>query len=298
MNSSVFVNTCWNDEPTIFIGTVTGLEEIPNGEDLPVLDLQIENSFERYEVVMSQPHPELQLTGIPDSAVQLILWTARDQYAVSRSDTVILLETPESLLHLPESQLQCPDVAADIEQFIAQCPVQSLADFARRVLGRPSIGIPFMNLPSHGQNQYGEPGGLATHSLIVAQRTLATCAGFSDDERWVAAIAGLVHSIGQIHLAHSDPVDNLKLTLRTLGLISSDLRVLEKNFALGAGTIQHIIATMYQKFGRYQTHPLAMAVQTADRLADALRVQAAREKEFLLSAPAGSPSPCGDGAPC
>ena len=44
---SIVVNTTWKTEPEIFIGTITHLTEIPNGEDLPVLELTIENSFEQ-----------------------------------------------------------------------------------------------------------------------------------------------------------------------------------------------------------------------------------------------------------
>ena len=73
MSGTLFVNTKWDSDPEVFIGTILQLEEIANGDDLPVLELQIENSFERYDVVMSQPHQELRLTKIPDAAVQLVL---------------------------------------------------------------------------------------------------------------------------------------------------------------------------------------------------------------------------------
>jgi hypothetical protein len=267
--SSLIVNTGWHNDPEIFIGTITSFEEIPNGPDLPVLELTIENSFERYRVVMSQPHPDLQLTAIPDSAVQLMLWSGKPEHAVSRSDTVILLETPDSLLHLPYSQLYNPNVAAEIEWFIATCPIPALAELVRRVIGRPSIGIPFTNASALDIAHHGNSGGLATHSLNVAKRTLSSCADFSEGERWLAAVAGLLNGVGQILVPEPTPTQSLKNIVGTLGLISDDLQWLGRTAPAEARMIQHIITCMYRKHALLQTHPLALAVLTADRLAAA-----------------------------
>jgi hypothetical protein len=49
--------------------------------------------------------------------------------------------------------------------------------------------------------------------------------------------------------------------------------------------IQHIITSMYRRSGRLQTHPLALAVQTADRLAVAQSTGLATEKELFLKFP-------------
>jgi hypothetical protein len=266
MSGTLFVNTRWDSEPDIFIGTIIDLKEIANGEDLPVLELQIENSFERYDVVMSQPHQELRLTKIPDAAVQLVLWTARDQYAVSRSDTVILLDTPDTMLHLPYSTLHRPDIATDIELFIAQCPVRPLKDFVRRVLGRPSVGIRFMN-GAMWEPGYETPGSLAQHSLDVAMRSFDACRGYTDEERWLASIAGLLHGLGCIELTDSKPPDYLKVALKTLGLLSEELKRLEKFQADAARMIQFIIASMYRVGSRTKPHPGAMVVQTSHLVA-------------------------------
>jgi hypothetical protein len=266
MSGTLFVNTKWDSDPEVFVGTILRLEEIPNGDDLPVIELQVENSFERYEVMMSQPHPELQLKDIPDSAVQLVLWTAREQHAVSRSDTVILLDTPDTLLHLPESKLRCPDIAADFELFISQCPVKPLADFVRRVLGRPSVGIPFMNatMPETG---YQAPSSLARHSLEVATRSFDACRGYTDEERWLAAIAGLLQGLGRIEVPDSGPTDYLKLVLKTLGLLSGDLNWLGQSHPDAARMIQFVIASMYRIGSDTPRHPAAMVVQTSHLVA-------------------------------
>jgi|GEM_PF-2308267 len=266
MSGTLFVNTKWDSNPEVFIGTILRFEEIPNGDDLPVIEMQVENSFERYEVMMSQPHPELRLKDIPDSAVQLVLWTAREQYAVSRSDTVILLDTPDTLLHLPESKLCCPDIAADIESFIVKCPVQPIAQFVRRVLGRPSVGIRFMNAPM-GETGYEAPGSLAIHSLDVAKRSFDACRGYTDEERWLASIAGLLHGLGRIELPETGPTDHLKAVLKTLGLLSEELRWLGKAHPDAAQMLQFIIASMYRIGSSTRTHPTAMIVQASHLVA-------------------------------
>jgi hypothetical protein len=283
--SSLIVNTGWHNDPEIFIGTIIDFYQIPNGSDLPVIEMIIENSFERYRVVMWQPHPDLQLTKIPDSAVQLMLWSGKAGHAVSRSDTVILLDTPDSLLHLPQSQLYDPNIVAGIEWFIAACPVPALADLVRRIIGRPSIGIPFTNAPAIDIDHRGKPGGLAIHSLNVAKRALSSCAGFSDDERWSAAVAGLLHGVGRIRVPQPTNAESLRVILSTLKLISDDLRWLEGRAPVNARMIQHIITSMYRRSGRLQTHPLALAVQTADRLAVAQSTGLATEKELFLKFP-------------
>lgn len=263
---SIIVNTEWQSEPEIFIGTITNLTEIPNGEALPVLELIIENSFEQYRVVMLQPHRDLQLTQIPDRAVQLVLWEGERGSAVSRSDTVILLDTPDTILHLPESKLVCPNLAVDIELFLESCPVQPLADFVRRVLGRPSVGLPFLNgaMQEAGLRQ---PGCLARHSLEVAARSFDACRGYSDEERWLAAIAALLHGLGRIELPASGPVEHLKVVLKTLGLLAPQLEWLGQIHPEAVRMIQFIIASMYRIGSQKALHPSAMVVQASHLIA-------------------------------
>lgn len=267
---SIIVNTTWKTEPEIFIGTITNLTEIANGEALPVLELTIENSFEQYQVVMFQPHRELQLTQIPDCAVQLVLWEGERGSAVSRSDTVILLDTPDTLLHLPESELACPELVVDIELFIESCPMQPLSDFVRRVLGRPSVGLPFLNgvMKEAGLQQ---PGSLARHGLDVAIRSFDACRGYNDSERWLAAIAGLLHGLGRIKLSDCNPVDYVKVVLKGLGLLAEDLKRLGQNLPEAARTIQFIIASMYRIGSPTQPGPQAMVVQSSHLLAAQLQ---------------------------
>lgn len=263
---SIIVNTEWQSEPEIFTGTITNLTEIPNGEALPVLELIIENSFERYRIVMFQPHPDLQLTKIPDCAVQLVLWEGKSGNAVSRSDTVILLDTPDTLLHLPESKLVDPDLVVDIERFIDACPVQPLADFVRRALGRPSVGLRFLNSAMQ-EDGLQQPGSLARHGLDVAIRSFDACRGYNDTERWLAAIAGLLHGLGCIEQSDSKQVDYLKAVLNGLGLLAEDLKRLGQNFPEAARTIQFIIASMYRIGSPTQPDPKAMVVQSSHLLA-------------------------------
>ena len=235
-----------------------------------MLELTIENSFEQYQVVMFQPHRELQLTQIPDCAVQLVLWEGERGSAVSRSDTVILLDTPDTLLHLPESKLVDPDLVVDIELFIDACPVQPLADFVRRVLGRPSVGLRFLN-GAMQEAGFRHPGCLARHSLEVATRSFDACRGYNDTERWLAAIAGLLHGLGCIELSDSKPVDYLKVVLKGLGLLAEDLKRLGKNLPEAARTIQFIIASMYRIGSPTQPDPKAMVVQSSHLLAAQLQ---------------------------
>jgi len=279
---SVIVNTTWKTEPEIFIGTITNLTEIPNGEALPVLELTIENSFEQYQVVMFQPHPDLQLTEIPDSAVQLVLWEGERGNAVSRSDTVILLDTPDTLLHLPESKLACSDLAVDIELFIESCPVQPLADFVRQVLGRPSVGLPFLNavMQEAGLRQ---PGALARHGLDVAMRSFDACRGYNDVERWLAAVAGLLHGVGRIELSDSKPVDHLKVVLKGLGLLAEDLKRLEQKLPEAARTIKFIIASMYRIGSPSQPDPKALVVQSTHLVAAQLQSELIHTARARLS---------------
>jgi len=281
---SIVVNTTWRTEPEIFIGTITHLTEIPNGEDLPVLELTIENSFEQYQVVMFQPHRDLQLTQIPDCAVQMVLWEGERGNAVSRSDTVILLDTPDTLLHLPESKLVDPDLVVDIELFIDACPVQSLADFVRRVLGRPSVGLCFLNgvMQEDGLQQ---PGCLARHSLEVAARSFDACRGYSDEERWLAAIAGLLHGLGRIELPASEPVEHLKVVLKTLGLLAPQLKWLGQIHPEAVTVIQFIIASMYRIGSQKPLHPSAMVVQASHLVAADLQSDLMAAAQFYMNSP-------------
>tara|TARA_R110000850_G_scaffold147481_1_gene269702 strand:+ start:26687 stop:27583 length:897 start_codon:yes stop_codon:yes gene_type:complete len=279
---SIIVNTEWQSEPEIFIGTITNLTEIPNGEALPVLELIIENSFEQYRIVMFQPHPDLQLTKIPDCAVQLVLWEGERGNAVSRSDTVILMDTPDSLLHLPESKLTYPDLAVDIELFLESCPVQPLADFVRRALGRPSVGLPFLNgaMQEAGLRQ---PGCLARHGLEVAARSFDACRGYSDEERWLAAVSGLLHGLGRIELPAGEPVEHLKVVLKTLGLLAPQLEWLGQIHPEAVRMIQFIIASMYRIGSQKPLHPSAMVVQASHLIAADLQSDLLASAEHYMN---------------
>ena len=103
----------------------------------------------------------------------------------------------DGLLHVPE--LSCPreNVVPQIQQIVAKLDPPPLRHFVRSVLLRRDVHSRFWTMPASARHHHSGPGGLALHSLEVAN-DLAKHGELTPLERNLGIAGGLLHDIGKV----------------------------------------------------------------------------------------------------
>lgn len=103
----------------------------------------------------------------------------------------------DGLLHVPE--LSCPreNVVPQIQQLVAKLDPPPLREFVRSVLLRRDVHSRFWTMPASARHHHSRAGGLAVHSLEVAN-DLAKHGELTPLERNLGIAGGLLHDIGKV----------------------------------------------------------------------------------------------------
>lgn len=101
--------------------------------------------------------------------------------------------------------LLCPvrGVVAEIVGLIRQIHSEPLRCIVERVFLRRDVTASFWTMPASARHHHAVPGGLAVHSLEVAQ-DLAEQGALNECERDLCIAAGLLHDIGKVWSYTSD----------------------------------------------------------------------------------------------
>lgn len=174
-----------------------------------------------------------------------------------------------NLEHLPYGRVPVRAVLENIQDWLDTCPYDTLRNFAYQVLGAPSIGGLFFRIPISKHQQFSEPGGLARHSLEVAQMIYGSTICFEEHERWLAAVAGLFHEIGRVYMntVNSTPKSTAGLVsykVLNFEVLGPALQMFEKEWADGAVAIRHMLESLC-KTPRNGPHlPITISIRSAD----------------------------------
>ena len=174
-----------------------------------------------------------------------------------------------NLEHLPYGCIPVRAVLTNIQNWLDTCPYDTLRKFAYQVLGSPSIGGLFFSIPVSKQQHFSEPGGLARHSLEVAQMVYGSTICFEEHERWLAAVAGLLHEIGRVYMntVNSTPkstADLVSYEALNFEVLGPALQMFEKEWADGAVAIRHMLESLC-KTPRNGPHlPITISIRSAD----------------------------------
>ena len=180
-----------------------------------------------------------------------------------------ILHQFNTLDHLPYTGVPVRELLTSTQEWLDTCPYDTLRKFAYQVLGKPGIGGLFFSIPVSKDRHFSEPGGLARHSLEVAQMVYGSTICFAEHERWLAAVAGLFHEIGRVYMntVNSTPkataglVSYVVLNFEVLG---PALQIFEKEWADGAEAIRHMLESFCKTRKNGPHLPITFSIRSAD----------------------------------
>ena len=267
-------NTKENKQLEEVTGCITTHQIYPHDRWSSGVHLTLENISRTYQVLLKESAPKLLLQRSEILAVNMTLTYENGWYTTSLQD-ISLLQSPASLAHLPHRRIADARQVNAVEAWLEGCPYQMLQDFVRRVLGRADIGTAFFSLPASRNHHHCQPGGLAEHSLDVAERTYRSTAGFEEHERWLAAVCGLLHDIGKVR-TYTSVGDLTSLgrlishEILTFEVLADALSILQRQWSDGAIAVRYILEWTISPRSKRPLLPVAMAVKSADCMSAAM----------------------------
>lgn len=168
---------------------VTGCIKAQNLYSISSRDSTIRVTFENLNASCSvqldiTDHPAgLNVTGEVPVSLTLVPESCGEGYI---GKNMKILDCYSSFEHLPYKFVPVRELLINTQEWIDSCPYDSLKTFVYRVLGNPSVGGLFFRIPASAQRHFSELGGLAKHSLEVAQIVYSSTLYFADHERWLA----------------------------------------------------------------------------------------------------------------
>lgn len=175
----------------------------------------------------------------------------------------------KTLDHLPYKGVPVRELLTSTQQWLDTCPYDTLRKFAYQVLGNPSIGGLFFSIPVSKDRHFSEPGGLARHSLEVAQMVYGSTICFAEHERWLAAVVGLFHEIGRVGMSTADNQPKPTASLVSYEVLNFEvlgpaLQLFEKEWADGAEAIRHMLESLCKTRKNGPHLPITFSIRSAD----------------------------------
>ncbi len=257
-----------NLEPFWLTGCLIAQQAYQVSPHKPAIFLSVENLSGSHEVLFElEDHPGKWLTtGLTTVS---ILVNRNGKYLLGSNGQVATPDSFKSLAHLPASLVGSVDTVMAVEQWLQTCPFPPLKAFVHQVLGQPSVGCDFFSLPASANHHHCHTGGLAQHSLEVAQSIYAVSGSFAEHERWLAAVAGLLHDLGKVRCFHADGRRTetghlVSHELLGLELIVPALSRLDSVWADGANALRYLFDWMLRPRQQRPMMPIALTIRQAD----------------------------------
>lgn len=232
--------------------------------------LSVENLFGSHDVLLElQDHPgRWPCSGL---IALSILVNRHGAYLLGSNSHLRTMDSFQSLTHLPASRVSSVEMVMGVEQWLHSCPYPALKAFVYQVLGQPDIGCSFFSLPASAKHHHCDAGGLARHSMEVAQAVYAVSGGFAEHERWLAAVVGLLHDLGKVRSFHPDGRRTetgylVSHELLGLELIVPALSRLDSAWADGANALRYLFDWMLRPKHQRPLMPIAMTIRQADMM--------------------------------
>lgn len=230
--------------------------------------LTVENLFGLHEVLLPLPdHPGKWATN--GLVVVSVLVNRHGNYLLGSEARLTGQDCFHSLTHLPASKVSSVDSVMAVDRWLQSCPYPPLKAFVYQVLGQPDIGCAFFSLPASASYHHCFAGGLAQHSLEVAQSVQAMSSCFPEHERWLAAVAGLVHDLGKVRSFHPDGRRTeaghlVSHEMLGLELLMPALSRLEVDWVDGANALRYLFEWMLRPRQQRPLMPIALTIRQAD----------------------------------
>lgn len=232
------------------------------------LSITIENLAGQHEVLLElDDHPgNWGVSGL--TAVRFRV-TRHGDWLLGKGAHISHMHTHTGLSHLPRSKVSSPEQVAETESWVRACPFAPLREFVFQILGQPDIGCAFFSLPASLKHHHCFAGGLARHSLEVAQSVYAVGACFAEHERWLAAVAGLLHDLGKVRCFHTNGRRTemgyvVSHELLGIELLAPALTRLESSWPDGANALRYLFDWMLRPRQQRPLMPIALTLKQAD----------------------------------
>lgn len=148
--------------------------------------------------------------------------------------------------HLPETACPLDGVVLGVKTLVASIQALPLRIFLMSVFQRRDVFRTFWTMPASAKHHHARPGGLAVHSMEVAD-DIAAHAGLSDVELDLGIAGALLHDIGKVWSYTNDMFPNaanLAMGHELVGLsrLEPELTVLERNWPDGAYVMRCLLS--------------------------------------------------------
>lgn len=198
----------------------------------------------------------------------------------------VTFEEANPFRYVALSSIPRPDLVARLEALIDGIEFPVIQSFLKDVFSEDPLTIPFLQLPASRNHHHSWPGGLAEHSLEVAE--LAYQASYLDDqnERYLALAAGLLHDIGKVWMSRSSGskravphiVRHEDLTLEILGPAFDKL---DNNWPDGGAALRYLLRWRQRPGESRPLIPIVMAVRYADQYSAATSARRIADQERM-----------------
>jgi hypothetical protein len=154
----------------------------------------------------------------------------------------------------------------------------ALQAFVLQVFFDEQIRNAFFSLPASRQHHHSWAGGLAEHSLEVAQLVSSHRLITKSFERWVCSVAGLFHDIGKVRTLNADAYQRRHSELLhheslTLEMLAQPLAWLDRIDPDAAHLLRYALMWDPARAPR-PLEPAVMAIREADRMSAATSAKA------------------------
>lgn len=181
---------------------------------------------------------------------QLADWSSHDDGAVCPLP-ILIAARPDDFANdaldlLPRDACPVEDVHADTLALIRKIETVPLRGFVQGTLQDRDINARYWTMPASARHHHAFPGGLAAHSLEVAQ-DLAGQSCLEGHERDLCIAGGLLHDIGKIWSYTEDmflatPARAMGHELLGLSRLEKDLKDLEAEWPDGAYAMRVLLS--------------------------------------------------------
>lgn len=198
----------------------------------------------------------------------------------------VTFEEANPFRYVALSAIPRPDLVAGLENLIDGIDFPVIQSFLKDVFSEDPLTIPFLQLPASRNHHHSWPGGLAEHSLEVAE--LAYQASYLDsrEERYLALAAGLLHDIGKVWMSrYSGSKKAVPYIVRhdelTLEILGPAFDKLDQRWPDGGSALRYLLQWRKRPRETRPLLPVAMAVRFADQYSAATSVRRIADKQRM-----------------
>lgn len=198
----------------------------------------------------------------------------------------VTFEDANPFRYVPLSAIPRPDLVARLEDLIDGIHFPVIQSFLKDVFSEDPLTIPFLQLPASRNHHHSWPGGLAEHSLEVAELAYQASYLDHDHERYLALAAGLLHDIGKVWMSRSSGskravpyiVRHDDLTLEILGPAFDKI---DQRWPDGGSALRYLLQWRKRPGETRPLLPVAMAVRFADQYSAASSARRIADKQRM-----------------